>query len=160
MKSWGHGPHTPILESVTVVFITPKLSVPDDELHESFVRASGAGGQNVNKVSTAVELRFNIHANWTLPYDIKQRLIRLGGRRVTQDGELVLFVQTHRTQDMNRKAALERFVELVRKAAEPPPPPRVATKPTRGGVRRRLLGKSIRSGIKASRGKVDDQDED
>ena len=143
-----------------MVFITPKISVPDNELHESFVRASGAGGQNINKVSTAVELRFDISANWTIPFDVKQRLIRLGGRRVTQDGVLVLFVQTHRTQDMNRKAAEERFVELVRKAAEPPPPPRVATKPSKGGVRRRLLGKAIRAQVKSNRARVGDEDED
>ncbi len=142
-----------------MVFITPKISVPDDELHESFVRSSGAGGQNVNKVATAVELRFSITNNWTIPYDVKQRLTKLGGRRVTQDGELVLFVQVHRTQDMNRKAALERFVELVRKAAEPPPPPRVKTKPTQGSVRRRLLGKAIRSTVKANRGKVGEDEE-
>jgi ribosome-associated protein len=143
-----------------MVFITPRISVPDDELHESFVRASGAGGQNVNKVSSAVELRFSIANNWTIPYDIKQRLIKLGGRRVTTEGELVLFVQVHRTQEMNRKAALERFVELVRKAAEPPPPPRIKTKPTKGAVRRRLEGKAIRSTIKSHRGKVTGEDED
>ncbi len=143
-----------------MVFITPKISVPDEELHETFVRSSGAGGQNVNKVATAVELRFSIANNWTIPYDVKQRLIKLGGRRVTQEGELVLFVQTHRTQDMNRKAALERFCELVRKAAEPPPPPRKATKPTHGSVRRRLLGKAIRSSVKSNRAKVNDDPED
>ncbi|EGF93413.1 RF-1 domain protein [Asticcacaulis biprosthecium C19] len=142
-----------------MVFITPKISVPDDELHESFVRASGAGGQNVNKVSTAVELRFSIVNNWTIPYDVKERLTKLGGRRVTNDGELVLFVQVHRTQEMNRKAALERFVELVSKAAEPPPPPRIRTKPTRGSVQRRLVGKSIRAGIKAGRAKPGDDDD-
>jgi ribosome-associated protein len=143
-----------------LVFITPKISVPDDELHESFVRASGAGGQNINKVSTAVELRFNILQNWTIPYDVRMRLIRLAGRRVTQEGVLVLFVQTHRTQDMNRKAALERFVELVQKAAEPPPPPRIATKPTRGAVRRRLVGKAIRARVKSTRARVTGEDED
>ena len=142
-----------------MVFITPKISVPDDELHESFVRSSGAGGQNVNKVSTAVELRFSIASNWTLPYDVKQRLIKLSGRRVTNDGELVLFVQTHRTQDMNRKAAVEHFVELVQKAAEPPPPPRIKTKPTRGAVRRRLDGKAIRATVKTNRARVDDDDD-
>ncbi|MDI7775216.1 alternative ribosome rescue aminoacyl-tRNA hydrolase ArfB [Asticcacaulis sp. EMRT-3] len=142
-----------------MVYITPRLSVPDDELHETFVRASGAGGQNINKVSTAVELRFSIVNNWSLPYDIKQRLTRLGGRRVTQEGELVLFVQTHRTQDMNRKAALQRFVELVQKAAEPPPPPRIKTKPTRGSVQRRLVGKAIRATVKAGRGRVDPEDQ-
>ncbi len=143
-----------------MVFITPKISVPDEELPMRFVRASGAGGQNVNKVSTAVELRFSIFENLTIPYDVKMRLIRLAGRRVTQEGVLILFVQTHRTQEMNRKAAAERFVELVRKAAEPPPPPRVATKPTKGAVRRRLVGKSIRSRVKSNRGKVNEDDDD
>lgn len=141
-----------------MVFITPRISVPDDELHESFVRSSGAGGQNVNKVSTAVELRFSIFENLTIPYDVKQRLIKLGGRRVTQDGVLVLFIQTHRTQDMNRKAAEARFVELLQKAAEPPPPPRVATKPTKGAVRRRLVAKTIRSTVKANRQRPEDDD--
>jgi ribosome-associated protein len=141
-----------------MVFITPKITVPDDELHESFVRSSGAGGQNVNKVSTAVELRFSIFENQTIPYDIKMRLMRLAGRKVNQEGVLVLFVQTHRTQDMNRKAAQERFVELLQKAAVPPPPPRIATKPTRGAVKRRLVGKSIRSAVKSNRQKPDDEE--
>lgn len=141
-----------------MVFITPRISVPDDELHESFVRSSGAGGQNVNKVSTAVELRFSIFENLTIPYDVKQRLIKLGGRRVTQEGVLILFVQTHRTQEMNRKAAEARFVELLQKAAEPPPPPRIATKPTRGAVKRRLVAKTIRSTVKANRQRPDDDD--
>ncbi len=143
-----------------MVFITPKISVPDEELHESFVRSSGAGGQNVNKVSTAVELRFSIFENLTIPYDVKMRLIRLAGRKVSQEGVLILFVQTHRTQEMNRKAALMRFVELVRKAAEPPPPPRIATKPTRGAVKRRLVGKAIRAKVKSNRARVGDDDED
>ena len=142
-----------------MVLITPRISVPDEELHESFVRSSGAGGQNVNKVATAVELRFSIVNNWTLPYDVKQRLTKLGGRRVTQEGELVLFVQTHRTQEMNRKAAQARFVELVQKAAEPPPPPRIATRPTRGAVKRRLVGKAIRSTVKSNRKRPDSEDE-
>lgn len=143
-----------------MIFITPKISVDEAELSESFVRASGAGGQNVNKVSTAVELRFSIWENQTIPYEVKQRLIALGGRRVTQDGVLVLFVQTHRTQDMNRKAARERFVELLQRAAAPPPPPRIKTKPTQGAVRRRLVAKSIRSGIKSGRQKPLGEDDD
>lgn len=134
--------------------------MPDDELHESFVRSSGAGGQNVNKVSTAVELRFSIFENLTIPYDVKLRLIAMAGRKVTQDGVLILFVQTHRTQEMNRKTAEARFVELVRKAAVPPPPPRIATRPTRGAVRRRLVAKAIRATVKSNRGKVGDEDED
>ncbi|MDC7684018.1 alternative ribosome rescue aminoacyl-tRNA hydrolase ArfB [Asticcacaulis sp. BYS171W] len=142
-----------------MIFITPKISIDDAELSESFVRSSGAGGQNVNKVSTAVELRFSIWENQTIPYDVKERLIKLGGRRVTQDGVLVLFVQTHRTQDMNRKEARERFVELLQKAAAPPPPPRIKTKPTQGAVRRRLVAKSIRATVKSNRQKVSDDDE-
>ncbi|MEI9904080.1 MAG: alternative ribosome rescue aminoacyl-tRNA hydrolase ArfB [Asticcacaulis sp.] len=149
-----------MLSALAMVFITPKISVPDEELHESFVRSSGAGGQNVNKVSTAVELRFSIFENLTIPYDVKMRLIRLAGRKVSQEGVLILFVQTHRTQEMNRKAALMRFVELVRKAAEPPPPPRIATKPTRGAVKRRLVGKAIRAKVKSNRARVGDDDED
>lgn len=142
-----------------MLFITPKISIDEAELSESFVRSSGAGGQNVNKVSTAVELRFSIWENQTIPYDVKERLIKLGGRRVTQDGVLVLFVQTHRTQDMNRKEARERFVELLQKAAAPPPPPRIKTKPTQGAVRRRLVAKSIRATVKSNRGRVTDDDE-
>ncbi|MFT3995852.1 MAG: alternative ribosome rescue aminoacyl-tRNA hydrolase ArfB [Asticcacaulis sp.] len=143
-----------------MIFITPKISIDEAELSESFVRSSGAGGQNVNKVSTAVELRFSIWENLTIPYEVKQRLIALGGRRVTQEGVLVLFVQTHRTQDMNRKAARERFVELLQKAAAPPPPPRVKTKPTQGAVRRRLVAKSIRSTVKSNRSRVTGEDDD
>lgn len=143
-----------------MVFITPAISIPDNELRESFVRSSGAGGQNVNKVSTAVELRFSVWENQTIPYDVKMRLITLAGSRMTQEGELILFVQTHRTQDMNRKTARERFVALVQKAALPPPPPRKATKPTQGSVRRRLVAKAIRSQVKSNRGRVDGEAED
>ncbi|MGA9659729.1 MAG: alternative ribosome rescue aminoacyl-tRNA hydrolase ArfB [Asticcacaulis sp.] len=142
-----------------MVFITPRIMVPDDELHESFVRASGAGGQNINKVSTAVELRFSIFENLSIPYEVKQRLIKLAGRRVNNEGVLVLFIQTHRTQDMNRKAALARFVELVQKASEPPPPPRIATKPTRGAVKRRLVSKSIRATVKSNRKRPEGEDD-
>ncbi len=143
-----------------MVLITPAISVPDTELRESFVRASGAGGQNINKVSTAVELRFSVWENQTIPYEVKTRLIALAGSRMTLEGELILFAQTHRTQDMNRKAARERFVALLQKAALPPPPPRKATKPTKGSVRRRLVGKAIRSQVKSNRGRVDGDAED
>jgi ribosome-associated protein len=143
-----------------MVFITPAIDIPEDELHETFVRASGAGGQNVNKVSSAVELRFAIWENQTIPYDAKLRLIAIGGSRVTNDGVLVLFCQVHRTQDMNRKAARERFVALVQKACLPPPPPRKATKPTYASVKRRLVAKTVRANIKSNRQKPAGGDDD
>jgi len=143
-----------------MIFITPRIFIDEAELSETFVRASGAGGQNVNKVSTAVELRFSIWENQSLPYEVKTRLIALGGRRVTQEGVLVLFIQTHRTQDMNRKEARERFVSLVQKAAAPPPPPRIKTRPTYGAVKRRLVAKSIRATVKSNRQKITDTEDD
>jgi ribosome-associated protein len=142
-----------------MIFITPKISIDESEIVESFVRASGAGGQNINKVSTAVELRFSIYENQSIPYEVKQRLIKLSGRRMTQDGVLILFAQTHRTQDMNRKDARARFIDLLKKAAAPPPPPRIKTKPSLGAVRRRLVAKTLRSGLKLNRQKISDVDE-
>lgn len=140
------------------MYITPAICIPDDEIKLSFVRASGAGGQNVNKVSSAVELRLNLFANASVPYDVKQRLIKLAGRRVNLEGDLILFCQVHRTQEMNRKAAFERLIELVKKAALPPPPPRKATKPTLGSVKRRLVAKTVRATVKSNRQKPDDEE--
>jgi ribosome-associated protein len=136
-----------------MIEITPDISLTDDEVSERFIRAAGPGGQNVNKVSTAVELRFDVRASPSLPNDVAIRLMKLAGRRLTQDGVLVLVAMTHRTQERNRAAALDRLVELIRKAAEPPPPPRKKTRPTLASKVRRLDGKVRRGGVKAMRGK-------
>ena len=136
-----------------MIEITPEISLNDDEVSERFIRAAGPGGQNVNKVSTAVELRFDVRGSSSLPNDVAIRLMKLAGRRLTQDGILVLVAMTHRTQERNRAAALDRLIELIRKAAEPPPPPRKKTRPTMASKVRRLDGKVRRGGVKVMRGK-------
>lgn len=136
---------------------TPDIHIPEDEVTERFVRSAGPGGQNVNKVSTAVELRFDVRRSPSLPNDVAVRLMKLAGRRLTQDGVLVLSVMTHRSQERNRAEALERLVELIRKAAEPPPP-RKRTRPTLASKVRRLEGKVRRSGVKSLRGRVRGED--
>ena len=141
-----------------MIEVTPAILIPEDEITERFVRAAGPGGQNVNKVSTAVELRFDVRRSPSLPNDVAVRLMKLAGRRLTQDGVLVLSVMTHRSQERNRAEALQRLVELIRKAAEPPPPPRKRTRPTLASKVRRVEGKVRRGGVKSLRGRVRGED--
>lgn len=131
-----------------------KIQVPLDEVQFSAVRAQGAGGQNVNKVSSAIHLRFNIRAS-SLPEKIKQRLLQLSDRRVSSDGTVVIKAQNFRTQEKNREDALSRLQQLIEQAAEIPKR-RIPTKPSRGAKERRLQSKSRRSQVKTMRGKVEE----
>jgi ribosome-associated protein len=136
-----------------MIEITPTLALDESEIDISFVQASGPGGQNVNKVATAAQLRFDVAGSPSLPEDIRQRLIRLSGKRMTTEGVLVIDARQFRTQERNRQDALERLVELIQKAAEQPQK-RIKTKPSLAAKRRRLDQKRRRSQIKRLRGRI------
>ena len=133
-----------------MIRITDAISIDEAELEENFVRSSGPGGQNVNKLSTAVQLRFDVRHSRSLPNDVALRLMRLAGKRLTKDGVLVLIAQSHRTQERNRADAQERLVALIREAAVRPVPRR-ATKPPKASKQKRLEGKKRRSVVKQHR---------
>src|SRR5258705_7639198 len=133
-----------------MIHITSGIAIDETEIAESFIHASGAGGQNVNKVATAVQLRFDVRSSPSLPDAVRQRLERLAGRRLTRDGVLVITAQRHRTQGRNREDALARLVELIRRAAVPPVPRR-PTRPSAAEKRRRLESKVRRGATKPLR---------
>jgi ribosome-associated protein len=135
------------------VQIAPDISLPDQDLDWSFVRASGPGGQNVNKVATAAQLRFDLAGTQSLAPAVKQRLRTLAGRRLTDDGALLIMARNQRTQEGNRREALERLADLVQRALVAPKP-RKPTRPTRAGRERRLQTKTQRRATKQMRGRV------
>jgi ribosome-associated protein len=133
--------------------VSPSILIPDRDLELAFVRATGPGGQNVNKIASAVQLRFDLASTAALDERVKQRLRGLAGRRLTGDGAILIIARNHRTQERNRAAALERLAELIRRAL-PDPRPRRATRPTRASQARRLESKVRRGRDKQLRGRV------
>ncbi len=133
-----------------MIRVTAKISIDEREIAENFVRASGPGGQNVNKLSTAVQLRFDVRHSRSLPDDVAARLERLAGSRLTREGTLVITAQRHRTQARNRQDALDRLIELIRRAAIPPVKRR-PTRPTAAARERRIEGKKHRGMVKGLR---------
>ena len=139
-----------------MISVTPHISLDESELEFAFVRSSGPGGQNVNKVATAVQLRFDVARSPSLPFDVRARLMARAGSKVTKDGVLVLSAQRFRTQERNRADAVERLVEMIRAAAIPPKRRR-KTKPTRASKRQRVEEKRKRSSTKRLRGRPADE---
>jgi ribosome-associated protein len=137
-----------------MIQVNENISLDESEIQEEFVRASGPGGQNVNRVATAVQLRFDIVNSASLPEDVRRRLLRVGGSRVTREGILVIDARRFRTQEQNRRDARERLIGLVRKAAEKPKPRR-ETKPSAASKRKRIEKKRRRSRIKQQRQPID-----
>jgi ribosome-associated protein len=136
-----------------MIRINHQIAIQEREIELQFIRASGPGGQNVNKVSTAVQLRFDVAHSPSLPEDVRVRLMKLAGNRLTNEGELLIEAKRHRTQERNRQDAITRLVELIRRATEKPKP-RIATKPTKASKKRRLDAKSRRGETKLGRGVV------
>jgi len=141
-----------------MIKITSTISLDEREFEEAFIRGSGPGGQNVNKVATAVQLRFDVDKSPSLPHDVRKRLIRLAGRRITEDGVLIIEARRFRTQEQNRQDAMDRLVQLVRRATEKPKPRR-KTRPTLESKKRRLEAKRRRAATKRMRRPVSSSQE-